>query len=195
LTKPGIKPLQNGNITELLDAWTEGDSEALDKLIPLIMSDLRALAGRYLARERPGHTLQPTALVNEAYLKLAERRSVHLKNRVQLFAVLAQAMRRILVDHARRRRAARHGSGRQPVSLEEVFGVSVPIDVDLVDLDDALKELAAIDQRRHDVVQLSYFGGLTLDEIAVALNISAITVRRDLKTAKMWLLSALRRDE
>ena len=187
--------MQRGDITELLDAWTEGDPEALDNLIPLIMGDLRSLAGRYLARERPGHTLQPTALVNEAYLKLVERRSVHLENRVQLFAVLAQAMRRILVDHARRRRAARHGGGQEPVPLEEVFGVSVPVDVDFVALDDALKNLAAIDQRRHDVVQLSYFGGLTLEEAAVALDVSVITIRRDLKAAKIWLLGELRRDK
>ena len=183
------------DITELLDAWTAGDPRALDALLPLILGDLRALARRYLARERPGHTLQPTALVNEAYLKLVQRRSVHLVNRVQLFAVLAQAMRRILVDHARRRRAAQHGGGKQPVPLEQVFGVSVPVDVDLVALDDALKDLAAIDRRRHDVVQLSYFGGLTLEEIAVALGVSPVTVRRDLKTAKMWLLSELRRGQ
>jgi RNA polymerase sigma factor (TIGR02999 family) len=185
---------ERDDVTELLEAWTGGDAAAFERLLPLVMDDLRALARRYMARESPGHTLQPTALVNEAYLKLVGRREVHLENRVQLFAVLAETMRRILVDHARRKKAARHGGGTPPLPLDEIFGVPVPVDVDLVALDDALKDLAAIDRRRHDVVQLSYFGGLTLEEIAAALDVSIITVRRDLKTAKIWLLGELRRD-
>lgn len=183
-----------GDVTELLDAWSAGDRAALDRLMPLIMGDLRALARRHMAREGAGHTLQPTALVNEAYLKLVGRRQVQLENRVQLFAVLAQTMRRILVDHARRKKAARHGGGTPPVPLEEIFGLPVGVDVDLVALDDALQQLATVAPRRHDVVQLSYFGGLTLEEIAGVLGISIITVRRDLETAKLWLLGELRRE-
>ncbi len=186
---------QPGEVTDLLDAWTAGDPRAAGRLMPLIMDDLRSLARRYMAREAPGHTLQPTDLVNEVYLKLVGRRRVHVENRVQLFSVLAETMRRLLVDHARRKKAARHGGGTPPLPLDEVLGVSVPADVDLIALDDALKGLAAVDRRRHDVVQLSYFGGLTLEEIATALGISIITVRRDLKTARIWLLGELRRDD
>ncbi len=189
-----MESTERGEVTALLDAWTAGDSQAAGRLMPLIMDDLRSLARRHMARESPGHTLQPTALVNEAYIKLVGRRRVHLENRVQLFSVLAQTMRRILVDHARRKRAARHGGGAPPVPLDDILGVSVPADVDLVALDDALKALAAADRRRHDAVQLSYFGGLTLEEIAAALDVSIITVRRDLKTARIWLLGELRRD-
>ena len=181
-----------GEVTEILDAWTAGDARALDRLLPLVMDDLRALAQRYMARESRRHTLQPTALVNEAYLRLIGRREVHVKDRLQLFSVLAETMRRILVDHARRKQARRHGGEARTVALDEAFGVPVTVDVDLLALDDALKELASIDPRRYEVVKLSYFGGLTLGEIAAVLDISAITVRRDLKTARLWLLGELR---
>ncbi len=179
-------------VTELLDAWSAGDHRALDQLMPLVIDDLRALARAYMARESPGHTLQPTALVNEAYLHLAGRREVQLKSRVQLFAVLAEAMRRILVDHARRKKAARHGGGTPPLPLEEALGLPVRVDVDLVALDDALKDLAGLAPRRSEVVKLSYFGGLSFDEIAAVLEISPTTVKRDLKAAKIWLLHELR---
>ncbi|MEM7355016.1 MAG: ECF-type sigma factor [Acidobacteriota bacterium] len=179
-------------MTALLDAWSAGSSGALDQLLPLVMDDLRDLARRYMARENPGHTLEPTDLVSEAYIKLVGRREVHLESRAQLSSVLALTMRRSLVDHARRKRAARHGGGHPVEPLDQVRGVPVPVDVDLLALDDALHELATLDRRRHDVVQLSYFGGLTLEEIATVLDISVITVRRDLKTAKIWLLHALR---
>ena len=181
-------------VTRLLDAWSTGDTAALEDLMPLILDDLRGLARGYMGRESPGHTLQPTALVNEAYLRLAGRRTVRLENRVQLFAVLAEAMRRILVDHARRKKAARHGGGIPPASLDEIFGLAAKVDVDLLALDDALEELRGLAERQYEVVKLSYFGGLNFDEIAVALDISPTTVKRDLKTAKVWLLHALRRD-
>ncbi len=178
-------------VTALLDAWSGGDPEALDQLMPLVVDELRALAHGYMARESPGHTLQPTALVNEAYLRLAGRRTVQLGNRVQLFAALAQIMRRILVDHARRKRAARHGGGTPPLALD---GLDLPaaVDADLLALDNALEDLAAFAPRQSEALQLSYFGGLTLEEIATVVGVSAITVRRDLKAAKIWMLAELR---
>ncbi len=178
-------------VTALLDAWGGGDPRALDQVMPLVVDELRALARGYMARESPGHSLQPTALVNEAYLRLAGRRTVQLENRVQLFAVLAQTMRRILVDHARRKRAARHGGGKPPLSLE-ALDLPVRVDADLLALDDALEDLASFAPRQSDALQLSYFGGLNLEEIATVLGVSVITVRRDLKAAKIWLLAELR---
>ncbi len=186
-----MQPESSQEVTEILDAWSGGDPEALERLVPLILEDLRSLARAYLARERPGHTLQPTALVNEAFLRLLGRRQVQLESRVQLFAVLAQTMRRILVDHARRKKAARHGGGTPPLPIEEALGLPVRQDVDLVALDEALNELASFAPRQADAVQLSYFGGLTFDEIALALEVSPATVQRDLKAAKMWLLKEL----
>ncbi len=178
--------------TQLLEAWTGGDADALERLVPLVIGDLRALAGAYMARESPGHTLQPTALVNEAFLRLAERRQLDLKNRVHLFAVLAQTMRRILVDHARRKKAARHGGGKPPLPLEEAFDLPVEVDVDLVALDEALRDLASFAPRQSETITLSYFGGLNFDEIALELDVSPTTVKRDLKAAKTWLLHELR---
>ena len=177
-------------ITELLDAWSAGERQALNRLMPLVMGDLRALARAYMARESPGHTLDPTGLVPEAYLKLAGRRDAGLHNRVQFFSVLASTMRRILVDHARRKQAARHGGGTPAVQLEEVRDLP-SAGVDLVALDDALKDLAAFAPRQAEALQLSYFGGLNHGEIAVALAISPTTVKRDLKAARMWLLRRL----
>jgi len=179
-------------VTQLLEAWTGGDEAALERLVPLVIGDLRSLARAYMARESPGHTLQPTALVNEAFLRLVERRQLNLESRVQLFAVLAQTMRRILVDHARRKKAARHGGGMPPVPLDEVFHLPARVNVDLVALDDALKDLASFAPRQSQAVTLSYFGGLSFDEIAVKLDVSPTTVKRDLKAAKVWLLHELR---
>ena len=183
------------DVTELLDAWSAGDSRALDDLMPLIMGDLRALARGYMRRESPGHTLQPTDLVHEAYLRLAGRRKVRLASRVQLFSVLAEMMRRILVDHARRKRAARHGGGIPPVPLDEVCGLPVRVDVDLLALDEALNELASFAPRRYEVVKLSYFAGLNFDEIAAVVDVSPTTVKRDLKAARLWLLHELRQQD
>jgi RNA polymerase sigma-70 factor, ECF subfamily len=186
-----MHPDPSSEVTELLDAWSEGDRQALDRLVPLVLEDLRALARAYLAREREGHTLQPTALVNEAFLRLLGRRQVQMESRVQFFAVLAQTMRRVLVDHARRKKAARHGGGAPPLPIEEALGLPVRYDVDLVALDEALTELAGFAPRQAETIQLSYFGGLTFDEIALALEVSPATVQRDLKAAKMWLLKEL----
>jgi RNA polymerase sigma factor (TIGR02999 family) len=180
-------------VGRLLDAWSGGDRQALDRLVPLVMEDLRALARGYLARERPGHTLQPTALINEAFLRLLGRRRVQLRSRVQFFAVLAQTMRRVLVDHARRKKAARHGGGTPPLPIEEASGLPVEHDVDLVALDGALTDLAGFAPRQAEAVQLCFFGGLTFDEIAIALDVSPATVQRDLKAAKIWLLKELQR--
>ncbi|MEM1182448.1 MAG: sigma-70 family RNA polymerase sigma factor [Acidobacteriota bacterium] len=178
-------------MTQLLDAWSAGNGQALEQLLPLVMGDLRGLARGYMARENPGHTLSPTGLVHEAYLCLVGRRRVDIKSRVQFFAVLAQTMRRILVDHARRKKAARHGGGATPLQLD---GLNLPEErsTDLLELDDALQALAAEDPRKAKVVELSYFGGLTFDEIAACMDISPATVKRDLKSAKLWLLLELR---
>ena len=188
-----MHPEPSREVTQLLDAWSGGDRQALERLVPLVMGDLRALARAYMARESPGHTLQPTALVNEAFLRLIGRREVRIEGRVQFFAILAQTMRRILVDHARRKKAARHGGGTPPLPLEAVWELPVKVDVDLVALDEALEELAAFAPRQAQAVELSYFGGLSFDEIALALSISPVTVKRDLKTAKVWLLKELTR--
>lgn len=182
-------------VTQLLDAWSSGENQALDQLMPLVIGDLRALARGYMAREGPGHTLEPTALVHEAYLRLAGRRRVQMENRVQFFAVLAETMRRILVDHARRKRAARHGGGKPPLPLEEALGLPLSVDVDLIALDDALKALADFAPRQCKVVELSYFGGLSFDQIGLAIGVSPATVKRDLKTAKIWLLRELKRED
>lgn len=190
-----MQPDPSEEVTELLDAWSGGDRQALDRLVPLVLEDLRGLARAYLYRENPGHTLQPTALVNEAFLRLLGRRKVQLENRVQFFAVLAQAMRRILVDHARRKKAARHGSGTPPLPIEEAWDLPVRYDVDLVALDEALTALARFAPRQAEAIQLSYFGGLTFDEIALALEVSPATVQRDLKTARVWLLKELQGKE
>lgn len=182
------------DVTELLDAWSGGDAHALERLLPLVLADLRALARGYMARESPGHTLQPTALVHEAYLRLAGRRSVQLASRVQFFAVLAQTMRRILVDHARRKKAERHGSGALRVTLDGL-DVAAEQNADLLALDEALEALAAQHPRKARAIELSYFGGLSFDEIAAVLEVSPVTVKRELKAAKMWLLHELRRAE
>ncbi len=184
--------LSQPEITELLDAWSADEPQALDRLMPLVMGDLRALARAYMARESPGHTLEPTGLVHEAYLKIAGRRDAGLHSRVQFFSVLASTMRRILVDHARRKKAWRHGGGTPMVPLDEARNIPAA-GVDLVALDDALKDFAAFAPRQAEALQLSYFGGLNHDEIAVALGISPTTVKRDLTAARIWLLSRLGR--
>jgi RNA polymerase sigma factor (TIGR02999 family) len=186
------------DITQLLQAWTEGDKQALDKLMPLVYRELHRLAQRSMARERSGHTLLTTALVNEAYLRLVDARKVNFQNRAHFFAVSAQLMRRILVEFARRHGSLKRGGEVQRVSLEEnlvVYGERGP---DLVALDDALRALAALDTRRSRVVELRFFGGLSVEETAEALSVSPETVMHDWKLAKAWLLremSGEKRDE
>jgi RNA polymerase sigma factor (TIGR02999 family) len=186
------------DVTQLLQAWSEGDERALDKLMPLVYRELHRLAQRYMAHERPGHTLQTTALVNEAYLRLVDAGKVNFQNRAHFFAVSAQLMRRILVEFARRHGSQKRGGEAQRVSLEESLVVYGERGEDLVALDDALQALAAIDARRSRVVELRFFGGLSVEETAEVLRVSPETVMHDWKLAKAWLLRAMsgeKRDE
>jgi len=173
-------------VSELLGKWQAGDSEALRALMPLVYADLRHLAHQYLRKERPAHTLQSTALVHEAYLRLTKRKKVHFGRRSDFFAVSAQLMRRILVDHARRRNLKR-GAGVQHIALEETAVVGGRQDPDLIALDDAMQGLARLDPRKARVVELRFFGGLSVEETAEVLKISSVTVMRDWSTARAWL--------
>ena len=175
------------NVTRLLERWGGGDREALDALMPLVEGELRRLARAYLRRERAGHTLQPTALVNEAYLRLIDQRDARWQNRAQFFGVAAQLMRRILVDHARARDAAKRGGPQYAVSLSEADRVSARPEVDLIAVNDALEELARLDPQQARVVELKFFGGLTIEEAAEAMRVSHATVEREWKMARAWL--------
>jgi RNA polymerase sigma-70 factor (ECF subfamily) len=172
--------------SELLRAWSNGDQNALDKLAPIVYDELRRLAAYYLNRERSGHSLQATALVNEAYLRLVDYKRMRWENRAHFFAVSAQLMRRILVDHARRHNLKR-GGGVQHVALEDTAVVGGGRAENLVALDDALQALARMDARKARVVELRFFGGLSVDETAEVLQISPVTVMRDWSTARAWL--------
>jgi RNA polymerase sigma factor (TIGR02999 family) len=178
-------------VTELLVAWSEGDQAALETLTPLVHEELRRLAHHYMKGERPGHTLQTTTLVNEAYLKLIDQKRVKFKNRSQFFALAATLMRHILVDNARDRQSLKRGGGALKVSLEKALIVCADRDEDLVALDDALVRLATIDVRKSKVVELRFFGGLSVDETAEALDVSAVTVMREWRMAKAWLYNSL----
>jgi RNA polymerase sigma factor (TIGR02999 family) len=184
------------NVTQLLVDWRQGDQSALARLTPLIYDELRRIAHRYVQHERPGNTLQTTALVNEAYLRLAGRDQPAWQNRAHFFAVTARVMRHILIDHARRRHYLKHGGQFQQVSLQEAVSMSAERAAELIALDEALDELKAFDARKSDVVELRYFGGLSLEETAAALEISVMTVRRDWRAAKAWLFRRMsnRRD-
>jgi RNA polymerase sigma factor (TIGR02999 family) len=178
------------NVTQLLVSWTNGDAAALDALTPLVHQELRRLASQCMAGERPGHILQATALVNEAYLRLIDWKDVRWQNRAHFFAVAAQIMRRVLVDVARTRDRAKRGRGQLHVSLSEAAGVAGD-SVDLVHLDDALKSLEALNARQSRVVELRFFGGLSLEEAAHVLDVSVGTVRRDWSLAQAWLFREL----
>jgi RNA polymerase sigma-70 factor (ECF subfamily) len=179
------------NITSLLVAWGQGDQHAFDVLAPLVQQELHRLAVRQMAGERPGHILQPTALVNEAYVRLVNRHNVKWQNRAHFFGVAARMMRCILVDAARARGRAKRGGDALQVSLADVLNVAVPHTQDLVALDDALKTLEALDPRQSQVVELRFFGGLSLEEAAEALRVSVGTVRRDWSLAQAWLYREL----
>lgn len=181
-------------VTRLLLAWNDGDESALEKLVPLVYQELRRLAKRQMRRERPDHSLQTTALINEAYLKLVGLSNVHWQNRAHFFALCARLMRRILVDFARSRHYTKRGGGAQPISLNESLVVSPQLPTDLVAVDAALHALAEVDARKAQVVELRFFGGLTVEETAAALKVSPETVRRDWKLAKVWLLRELSAD-
>jgi len=182
---------QPHEITQLLAEWSEGNQAALDKLYPLVYNELRRLAHGYLRRERKGHTLQTTALINEAYLRLVDQKQVHWANRSHFFAISAQIMRRILIDHARRYDYAKRGGGAQRISLDEAAVVAKERARELLMLDEALNGLAKIDPRRGRVVELRYFGGLNNEEIAAVLKISENTVTRDWNMARAWLYQEL----
>jgi RNA polymerase sigma factor (TIGR02999 family) len=174
-------------ITQLLKAWSEGEQGALDKLIPVVYDELHRMAQRYMAHETSGHTLQTTALVNEAYLRLVDSTHASWQNRAQFFAVCAHAMRRILVDWARSRQAMKRGGEMRPLELDEALAAAETPGKDLVALDEALKALAAVDPRKSQVVELRFFGGLSVDETAEVLKVSSETVLRDWRLAKSWL--------
>jgi RNA polymerase sigma factor (TIGR02999 family) len=182
------------NVTELLRDWGEGDMQAMDKLLPLVYNDLRRSAALYLRRERPNHTLQTTALVNEAYLRLVDQRKVVWKNRGHFLAVAAQAMRRILVDHARSRNRKKRGGSAEDSPLDHtMLAPSGEDEVDVIALDEALSKLAAMDARQGRLVELRYFVGLSLEEAAEALDISRATATREWTLAKAWLFRELTR--
>ena len=183
------------DITQLLLAWNEGDEQALDRLMPLVHHELHQLAHRYMAGERPGHPLQTTALVNEAYLRLIDSSRVRWQSRAHFFAVSATLMRRILVDAARSRKQLKRGGDAIQVSLDEAMSISSEPGADVIALDDALTALAAFDQRKSQVVELRFFGGLTVEETAEVLKVSVMTVMRDWGLAKVWLLRELERTE
>jgi RNA polymerase sigma factor (TIGR02999 family) len=176
------------NITRLLLDWRNGDKTALDRLMPLVYEELRRMANYYMRNERRGHTLQTSALVNEAYLRLVDHENIKWQNRAHFFGVAAQAMRRILVDHARSRSYQKRGGGAQQVSLDEAMTLVGDRAAELIALDEALLELAKMDERKSRVVELRYFGGLSLEETAEALGVSIPTVTRDWNTAKAWLM-------
>ncbi len=180
------------DVTALLCRWSEGDEKAPEQLMPLVYQELRDLARRYLQRERGDHTLQPTALVHEAYLRMVDQSRVQWQNRAQFFGIAAQLMRRILVDHARAHVAAKRGGKAERISLEDAEISPEERASELVELDAALTELAAVDDRKSRIVELRFFGGLSIDETAEAIGVNAATVRRDWTVAKTWLHHRIR---
>lgn len=174
-------------VTKLLVDWSNGDQQALEHLTPLVYGELRRLAGRYLRKERPDHTLQSTALVHEAYLRLIDQKNVRWQNRAHFFGVAAQMIRRILVDHARSKHAVKRGASAPKLSLDEAIALPDRKDFDVIALDDALNGLAKIDPQQSRIVELRFFTGLTVEETAEVLGISPATVKRDWVTAKAWL--------
>jgi RNA polymerase sigma-70 factor (ECF subfamily) len=182
-----LNDISQERVTDLLTAWSEGDDSALQKLLPLAERELHEIAHRYMSRERPGHTLQTTALVNEAYLRLVDQTRTRWRNRAHFFAVAAQIIRRILVNHARDRAAAKRGGPAQKLSLDEVAVISPERSGELVALDDALETLAQLDPRKSQIVELRYFGGLTVEEVAEVLRLHPDTVTREWRRAKAFL--------
>ncbi len=178
-------------VTQLLIDWSNGDKTALDRLMPLVHEELRRLAHNYMSRERSGHTLQTTALVNEAYLRLVNRKGVHWQNRAHFFAIAAQSMRSILVDHARGLAYAKRGGGAAKISLDETLIVSRERAAEVVALDETLSMLAEIDPKQSRIVELRFFGGLTIEETAEVLELSPATIKREWTTAKAWLYHQL----
>ena len=188
-----VRPASSYPVTDLLARWSEGDTAARDELVPLVYDGLRRIARRCLAAQRSGHTLQPTALVHEAYLRLVNvnRNSLHWQNRVHFFAAAAQMMRQILVDHARKHIAAKRGGGVITLVLDEGMALPQKASLDLLALDDAMKQLASLDARQCQIVELRFFGGLSIEETAQAVDISPATAKREWATARLWLHRAM----
>lgn len=183
------------NVTRLLLEWSDGNEQALEEMLPLIYDELRHLAHNFLYRERPGHTLQTTALVHEAYLKLIDQRDARWQNRAHFFAIAAQAMRRILIDSARKHIADKRGGGGEKLSLAEVASISPEPDTNLLELDEALNELAEIDAQQSRIIELRYFGGLTIEETAEVMKLSPATIKREWAMARAWLHQSLTQGE
>jgi RNA polymerase sigma factor (TIGR02999 family) len=181
------------DVTRYLRDWSDGDPQALERLLPHVMEELKRIARRYLDREGRQHTLQPTALVNELYLKLADRRTVHWKNRAQFFGVAADMMRKILVDYARARQTAKRGKGFINVRLDDTRTVAEEQDIELIALDDALRGLAELDPRQARIVELRFFAGLSNEEIGELLQVSPTTIKREWRTARLWLFQQVSR--
>jgi RNA polymerase sigma factor (TIGR02999 family) len=179
------------NVTRLLGEWSAGNEQALEEMLPLIYDELRRLAHNFLYRERPDHTLQTTALVHEAYLKLIDQRDPHWQNRAHFFAIAAQAMRRILIDSARKHVAEKRGGGGPKLSLGDISSISLEPNNSLLALDEALKELAEIDAQQSRIIELRYFGGLTIEETAEVMKLSPATIKREWTMARAWLHQAL----
>lgn len=175
------------NITQLLNEWSDGDERALDRLTPLVYEELRQQAARYLRRERPGHTMQTTALINEAYLRLIDAKEVRWQGRAHFFAIAANLMRRILVDHARQRNAAKRGGSPLRVTIDRIVATAKQSNIEVLAIDEALTKLAAIDRQQAQIVELRFFSGLSVEETAAALGISPRTVKRDWSVARAWL--------
>ena len=182
-----LSPASPREVTQLLVDWSNGDQAALDKLMPLVYEELHRMAKRHLGREHPGHTLQTSALVNEAYLRLIDQRSVRWQNRAHFFAIAARLMRRILVDHARRRDAQKRAGSQIHLTLERTVVPAKQSDVDVLAIDEALTRLAAVDRQQAQIVELRFFSGLSVEETATALGISPRTVKRDWSVARAWL--------
>lgn len=187
----GREPSGSNDVTLLLRAWGDGSKEALDRLAPVVHRELHRIAGRLMAGQRPNHTLQATALVNEAYLRLVDAQQANWKDRAHFFALCARAMRQILVDHARRRDSAKRGGGQVAIELEEGLAAGSSPEANLLELDDALNRLAELDPRKSQVIELRFFGGLSVEETAEALKVSPETVQRDWKFARAWLYGEL----
>ena len=178
-------------VTSLLRAWSDGDANALDGLVPVVEAELRRLARIYMSRERKDHTLQPTAVVNEVFIRLIDVTGIRWNDRAHFFGICARLMRRVLVDHARSRGYQKRGGGAQRVTLDERALAAPPMDVDLLALDVALEQLAAVDERKCRIIEMRFFGGLSVEETATALHVSTDTVKRDWRIAKLWLLDAI----
>lgn len=181
----------HSQVTQLLLEWSEGDTAALDRLIPLVHAELRRIARRYMGRQSPGHTLQTSALINEAYMRLVDQQSVAWKDRAHFFAVSAQIMRNILIDHARKYRYAKRGGGLRKIELDEAAAMAEERAAEFVALDEALSELTTVDPRKSQIVELRFFGGLNIEETAEVMKVSPATVQREWRAARAWLQRAM----